>query len=186
MQKVRCRTVLRHSASTACRHTVSGPISLPSPGCFSPFPRGTRSLSVSQEYLALRDGPRRFSPDCTCPAILRYPLPTFTFCLRGCHPLWPAFPCRSTTIPSDIAGPTTPRDLRPSVWALPSSLAATRGIEVSFFSCRYLDVSVPCVGHLLPGSWLVARGFSHSEISGSQPVSGSPKLIAAAHVLLRL
>ena len=145
MQKVRCRTALRHSASTACRHTVSGPISLPSPGCFSPFPRGTRSLSVSQEYLALRDGPRRFSPDFTCPAILRYPLPTFTFCLRGCHPLWPAFPCRSTTIPSDIAGPTTPRDLRPSVWAIPSSLAATRGIEVSFFSCRYLDVSVPCV-----------------------------------------
>src|SRR5262249_9202202 len=30
------------------------------------------------------------------------------------------------------------------------------------------------------------RGFSHSEISGSKPVSGSPKLIAASHVLLRL
>jgi hypothetical protein len=26
---------------TACRHAVSGPLSLPSPGCFSPFPRGT-------------------------------------------------------------------------------------------------------------------------------------------------
>src|SRR5215831_20427250 len=29
-------------------------------------------------------------------------------------------------------------------------------------------------------------GFPHSEISGSKPVSGSPELIAAVHVLLRL
>src|SRR5690348_6235761 len=29
-------------------------------------------------------------------------------------------------------------------------------------------------------------GFPHSEISGSKPVCGSPKLIAAYHVLLRL
>ncbi len=27
----------------------------------------------------------------------------------------------------------------------PLSLAATYGIDISFFSCRYLDVSVPCV-----------------------------------------
>jgi hypothetical protein len=32
-----------------------------------------------------------------------------------------------------------------SVWAHPFSLAATGGIDVSFFSCRYLDGSVPCV-----------------------------------------
>ena len=35
--------------STACRRTVSGSISLPSPGCFSPFPHGTlryRSVQV--------------------------------------------------------------------------------------------------------------------------------------------
>ena len=31
-----------------------------------------------------------------------------------------------------------------------------------------------------------AGGFPHSEISGSLPVSGSPKLIAAFHVLHRL
>src|ERR1700730_15983129 len=29
-------------------------------------------------------------------------------------------------------------------------------------------------------------GFPHSEISGSRPVSGSPELIAAVHVLRRL
>ncbi len=31
------------------------------------------------------------------------------------------------------------------VWALPCSLAATGGIDVSFFSSGYLDVSVPRV-----------------------------------------
>ncbi len=31
-----------------------------------------------------------------------------------------------------------------------------------------------------------SAGFPHSEISGSKPVCGSPKLIAANHVLLRL
>ena len=35
-------------------------------------------------------------------------------------------------------------------------------------------------------SWLDATGFPHSEISGSLPVSGSPELIAAVHVLHRL
>ena len=45
-------------APTACKHTVSGSISLPSTGFFSPFPHGTISLSVIQEYLALRGGPR--------------------------------------------------------------------------------------------------------------------------------
>ncbi len=37
---------------------------------FSPFPRGTISLSVTQEYLALRGGPRRFTRDSTCPMLL--------------------------------------------------------------------------------------------------------------------
>ena len=58
------------SAPTACTHTVSGSISLPSPGFFSPFPHGTGSLSVSQEYLALEDGPPMFRQGFTCPALL--------------------------------------------------------------------------------------------------------------------
>src|SRR6187401_3793683 len=77
MQKARgraFRTEVRHSPPTACRHTVSGTISLPSQGCFSPFPHGTGSLSVAREYLALRDGPRRFPRDFTCPAVLRVPV----------------------------------------------------------------------------------------------------------------
>src|SRR5499427_9545229 len=74
MQKARSQASRRQAAenspSTACKHTVSGTISLPSPGCFSPFPHGTSSLSVASEYLALEDGPPRFPRDCTCPAVL--------------------------------------------------------------------------------------------------------------------
>ena len=41
-------------------------------GCFSTFPHGTCSLSVRNEYLALRDGPRGFKQGFSCPALLRY------------------------------------------------------------------------------------------------------------------
>ena len=60
--------------STACRHTVSGSLSLPSQGCFSPFPHGTRALSVASECLALEDGPPSFLQDFPCPTVLRIPL----------------------------------------------------------------------------------------------------------------
>ena len=101
MQKARgqaFRTEVRHSPPTACRHTVSGTISLPSQGFFSPFPHGTGSLSVTRKYLALRDGPRGFSRDFTCPAILRnLSSEPITCRLPGCHRLWPIVPDRSTS-----------------------------------------------------------------------------------------
>ncbi len=86
-------------APTACTQTVSGSISLPSPGFFSPFPHGTGSLSVSQEYLALEDGPPVFSQDNTCPdLLLASSVPQKRFRVRGYHPLSPDFPDRSTNI----------------------------------------------------------------------------------------
>ena len=74
MQKAR-----RHpnGAPTACRRMVSGSLSLPCSGYFSPFPHGTGSLSVSHEYLALPDGPGRFTQDSSCPALLRIPLRSY-------------------------------------------------------------------------------------------------------------
>jgi len=57
-------------APTACRHPVSGTVSLPSSGCFSPFPHGTGTLSVTEEYLGLEGGPPNFRQDFTCPALL--------------------------------------------------------------------------------------------------------------------
>ena len=85
-------------APTACRHSVSGAVSLPSSGCFSPFPHGTCSLSVAKEYLALGDGPPSFPQDSTCPAVLRMQSrKVYPFRLRDYHPLWLTFPCYSST-----------------------------------------------------------------------------------------
>ena len=57
-------------APTACRHSVSDTISLPSSGYLSPFPHGTSSLSVTKEYLGLESGLPMFRQDFTCPALL--------------------------------------------------------------------------------------------------------------------
>ena len=84
MQKAR-----RHCASTAptaCRRMVSGSISLRYSRFFSPFPHGTGSLSVSQEYLVLADGPAGFIQGFTCPALLRIPLPITHLTHTGLSP----------------------------------------------------------------------------------------------------
>ena len=60
----------------------------PLPGFFSPFPRGTCSLSVTQEYLALRGGPRGFTRDFTCPVLLGMQLGFLSFRLQDSHLLW--------------------------------------------------------------------------------------------------
>ena len=60
----------RKAPPTDCRRSVSGTVSLPSSGCFSPFPHGTGSLSVSKEYLAFEGGPPMFRQNFTCSALL--------------------------------------------------------------------------------------------------------------------
>ena len=42
----------------------------PSPGCFSPFPHGTSSLSVTREYLGLGGGPPGFTRNFTGSVLL--------------------------------------------------------------------------------------------------------------------
>ena len=75
---------------------VSGAVSLPSSGFFSPFPHGTGSLSVSYEYLALADGPAGFTQDSSCPALLRIPLCLISLRIRNSHALWSDFPDSSS------------------------------------------------------------------------------------------
>ena len=77
------------------------------------------------------------------------------------------------------------------VWALPISLAATFGIDVSFSSSGYLDVSVRRVPRMQLWIYCMltevcSAGFPHSDISGSMDICSSPKLFAAYHVFLRL
>ena len=72
----------------------------PLSGCFSPFPRGTGSLSVAGECSALEGGPPGFGPDSSCPDLLgKEVVQSGALRLRGSHPLRPAFPGRSAATP---------------------------------------------------------------------------------------
>ena len=73
-------------ALTPCKHIISGTISLRSQRFFSPFPRGTCSLSVANEYLGLRRGRRRFIRSFTCIVLLRKSLGVLGFSVTGLSP----------------------------------------------------------------------------------------------------
>ncbi len=106
MQKARCHQ--NYLAPTACKRMVSGSVSPPYSGYFSPFPHGTCSLSVSQEYLALPDGAGRFKRGFTCPALLRILLPLKNLPIQGFHLLWQTFPSPSRSFLLRYRSPTTP------------------------------------------------------------------------------
>ena len=87
----------------------------------------------------------------------------------------------------------TPRKLLLLVQALPLSLATTQGIEFSFFSCRYLDVSVPYVPLtyttlLMYGlvSFFPNQSFLIRISVNIMDICSSSQLFAAYHVLHRL
>jgi hypothetical protein len=79
-----------------------------------------------------------------------------------------------------------------TVWAHPVSLAATQGVEVSFLSSGYLDVSVRPLTFSQPiysaedDQTLLWPGFPIRRSAGRRLFSASPRLIAAVRVLHRL
>jgi hypothetical protein len=89
---------------------VSGSLSLPAQGCFSPVPHGTRPLSVTRESLALEGGPPRFTPGLSYRALLRNS--TTTGPSSSSTGLSPSMAPRSRglrlTSPVAPVGPTTP------------------------------------------------------------------------------
>ena len=115
------------------------------------------------------------------------------FRLHGSHILWPRFPADS---PSCRIGNSTHAVLQPPivnnwVWAVPISLAATFGISVIYFPPGTEMVHFPGLArtrlYIQRAVYRFYRyGFPHSEIPGSKPACGSPRLIAACHVLHRL
>ena len=113
------------------------------------------------------------------------------FHLRGCHPLWPAFPRRSAILRLFSRYDLTLQPLYGSKrTGLGSSHFARHYFGNILFSSGYLDVSVPPVPFFtllvhVKMTEVRSVGFPHSEISGSAPVHGSPELIAVSHVLHR-
>src|SRR5688500_6129250 len=141
MQKARSQQRRRLRAApppTACRHVVSGSLSLPAQGCFSPVPHGTRSLSVTRESLALEGGPPSFTPDYSGRALLRN---TTTYrSTVGYRPVTvfgAPFQGTSPSLAVRVRGSYNPAPTRRTVWARPGSLAATTGISVDFSSSGY-------------------------------------------------
>ncbi len=121
-----------------------------------------------------------------------------TFRLRGCHPVSRHFPEPSAKLvfvdflAYAVFRPTTPREPKPSRFGLfrVRSPLLTESL-ICFLFLRVLRwFTSP--GLLLPAyefsggsSDLTRKGLPHSEIPGSKPVCGSPRLIAACHVLHR-
>jgi hypothetical protein len=115
------------------------------------------------------------------------------FSLRDCHTLWSRFPSgsRSVQIGNSTYAVLQPPCVNTWVWAIPISLAATFGISVIYFPAGTEMVHFPALAHTgLCIQPAVARvhlaGFPHSDIPGSKPACGSPRLFAACHVLHRL
>ena len=107
---------------------------IPLSGCFSPFPHGTTTLSVICSYLALEGGPPCFRQDFTCPALLWIHTLALKLRLKDYHLLRLGFPSRFVSLPRNKSTSATP--VKP-VWAIPRSLATTKGISVDFFSSGY-------------------------------------------------
>lgn len=62
-------------------------------GVLFTFPSRYSSLSVTDSYLALEDGPPRFNRDFPCPGLLgNSNKPLIAFRVRDSHPLWSAVP----------------------------------------------------------------------------------------------
>ena len=93
----------------------------------------------------MEGGPSDFQPGSSCLAVLWILLRQLIFRLLDYHHLWLCFPSHSTILVRSRLQSLTPVVFLHLVWALPLSLAATYRIDFSFFSCGYLDVSVPHV-----------------------------------------
>lgn len=126
---------------------VSGSISLPAQGCFSPVPHGTRSLSVTRESLALEGGPPSFTPDYSGRALLRNSTTQGTW--HSPTGLSPSMAPRSRglqlTSPYACVGPTTPRPQGPRFGLYPFRSPLLGASRLISLSSGYLDVSVPQV-----------------------------------------
>ena len=148
LQQARHHTI--NSALTDCKLTVSGSISLSFSLFFSPFHHCTRSLSVTDQYLALPDGPGGFRQGFTCPALLGILTRDYLLSLKGLSPAMAQLPSCIQLINNFVTLCIICKLYRKShnpicttiavyhvhiVQALPISLAATFGI-IWLFSFR--------------------------------------------------
>ena len=102
------------------------------------------------------DGPPGFRRNFSCSAVLRILLGVFHISSTGFLPSLTDFSKSFDYLKERPYWSPTTQQASLLVWAFPVSLAATQGIEFSFSSCRYLDVSVLCV-------YLECAMYSHNR-----------------------
>jgi hypothetical protein len=166
---------------------VSGSISPPYSGYFSPFPHGTGSLSVSQEYLALPDGAGRFRRDFSGPALLRIPLGPENLRLTGLSPSMARLPSLFSFNFWSHGVVLQPRSCRDRA-GLGSSAFARHYLRnhCCFLFLRVLRCFSSPGSPPLRVTILQIAGLPHSDTRGSHRMCRSPRLFAAYRVLLRL
>ena len=178
-------------APTVWGRMISGSLSLPSEGFFSPFPHGTRALSVGNGVQPCGMGPTDSDGVSRVPPYLGVPRRGARLRARGCHPLRRAFPGPCARSCPRLQGIPQPRRTSPPVWAcfrvrsplLAESLliSSPRGTEMFHFP-RF--ASAPYV-FKCGCSGTDRCGLLHSETRGSKAACASPRTIAACRVLRR-
>ena len=114
----------------------------------------------------MEDGPPIFRQDFSCPALLFASLvPQVSFCIRGYHPLWPAFPDCSAKSPAITCRLFRFRSPLLSESRLMSFPRATEMFQFTRFASHHL-----CIQYAIPFG-----GFPHSEISGSKLICQLPE-----------
>jgi hypothetical protein len=186
LQKARRQAVRRPRPSTARQHTVSGSVSLPSPGFFSPFPHGTVRYRSGRVVCLGEWAPRFHAGLLVSGATQDAPHPSPATAYVALTPCGEPFQVLRgqrgmTTARNQPRGEILQPRWRnawlldtPPVWARPGSLAATTGLFyfLGVLRCFSSPGSLRLRGAL-------AGGLPHSEIVGSGPACGSPTRIVA-------
>ena len=158
------------------------------PGYFSPFPHGTRPLSVTHSYLDLPHGRGGFTRDSTSPTLLgNATRQAVRLRLRGHHPLRQRiqplsahtrlYHCPTPLQEGAAASHNTGRatagayHTRP-VWSAPLSLATTHGISFPAGTEMFHFPAYPPPQRRCQPQ---AGGFPHSDTLGSKPSRRLPE-----------
>ena len=136
----------------------------------------------------MRDGPRRFRQDSSCPALLRWSLRFIAVTRTGLSPSTVSLSSKFWFPDDSLSRLLQPRLVRKQT-GLGSAPFARHysGYRLFFLFLRVLRCfSSPGSPSFTGVAGLQPAGLPHSEMLGSKPVCSSPSLFAAYHVFHRL
>ena len=150
------------------------------PGVLFTVPSQYCSLSVTRSYLALRDGPRIFPQDSSCPVVLWILTAIIVFQLREFHPLCYSFPVSFVYTICALCESSTPSYISIKRFGLfPFRSPLLRESFIYFLFLRVLRCfsspgSLCYTMYSYNSTHPSVRGFPHSDIYGSTLICNSP------------